>query len=102
MLTLCRYSDLHAGFKSPDQLSRIKHTGVALDTLKEVGTLITQLPEDFTPHRAIARVYQARRDAITSGQGVDWALAEQLAFATLMREGNHVRLSGQARADIRG
>lgn len=29
------------------------------------------------------------------GQGVDWATAEALAFATLLSEGNHVRLSGQ-------
>ena len=32
---------------------------------------------------------------MVTGEGVDWALAEQLAFGTLMREGNHVRLSGQ-------
>lgn len=31
----------------------------------------------------------------TTGQGVDWATAEALAFATLLSEGNHVRLSGQ-------
>lgn len=32
---------------------------------------------------------------IETGQGVDWATAEALAFATLLVEGNHVRLSGQ-------
>lgn len=32
---------------------------------------------------------------IDSGEGVDWATAEALAFATLLVEGNHVRLSGQ-------
>jgi 2-oxoglutarate dehydrogenase complex dehydrogenase (E1) component-like enzyme len=32
---------------------------------------------------------------IESGEGVDWATAEALAFATLLVEGNHVRLSGQ-------
>jgi 2-oxoglutarate dehydrogenase E1 component len=32
---------------------------------------------------------------IESGEGVDWALAEALAFGTLLEEGNHVRLSGQ-------
>ncbi len=30
-----------------------------------------------------------------AGEGVDWATAEALAFATLLSEGNHVRLSGQ-------
>ena len=28
-------------------------------------------------------------------QGVDWATGEALAFATLLIEGNHIRLSGQ-------
>lgn len=32
---------------------------------------------------------------IESEEGIDWALAEALAFATLIVEGNHVRLSGQ-------
>lgn len=32
---------------------------------------------------------------VETGQGVDWAMAEALAFATLISEGNHVRLSGQ-------
>lgn len=30
-----------------------------------------------------------------TGEEVDWATAEALAFATLLSEGNHVRLSGQ-------
>ena len=32
---------------------------------------------------------------IETGEGLDWAMAEALAFATLLVEGNHVRLSGQ-------
>lgn len=32
---------------------------------------------------------------IETEEGIDWALAEALAFATLIVEGNHVRLSGQ-------
>jgi 2-oxoglutarate dehydrogenase E1 component len=32
---------------------------------------------------------------IESGEGIDWAMGEALAFGTLLAEGNHVRLSGQ-------
>ncbi|CAH1438423.1 unnamed protein product [Lactuca virosa] len=48
--------------------------------------------------RPLAVEYDNRGDRlnmIQSGEGVDWAVAEALAFATLLVEGNHVRLSGQ-------
>ena len=83
------------GFKAPEELSRIRNTGVPLDQLLDVGRTITALPDGFTPHRAIARVYEARRAALESGTGLDWAMGEALAFGTLIREGFHVRLSGQ-------
>ena len=59
---------------------------------------ITQLPESFTPHKQLKKVYEARRAMIETGEGVDWGMAEALAFGTLLAEGNHVRLSGQARS----
>lgn len=84
-----------AGFKSPEQLSRIRNTGVKPEILKNVGKAITTLPENFKPHRSVRRVYEDRAKMIESGEGIDWALGEALAFATLLVEGNHVRLSGQ-------
>ena len=30
-----------------------------------------------------------------AGEGIDWSMAEALAFASLLAEGNHVRLAGQ-------
>ncbi|XP_004307551.1 PREDICTED: 2-oxoglutarate dehydrogenase, mitochondrial-like [Fragaria vesca subsp. vesca] len=84
-----------SGFKSPEQLSRIRNTGVKPEILKDVGKAITSLPENFKPHRAVKKVYAERAEMIESGEGIDWAVAEALAFATLLVEGNHVRLSGQ-------
>jgi 2-oxoglutarate dehydrogenase E1 component len=83
------------GFMSPAQMSRIRNTGVKHDLLVSVGRAITALPDTLTPHRQIKKVYEHRRAMVESGQGVDWAQAEALAFATLLVEGNHVRLSGQ-------
>eukprot|EP00877_Chromochloris_zofingiensis_P000629 jgi/Chrzof1/10567/Cz05g03220.t1_OGD[v5.2] len=83
------------GFMSPAQMSKIRNTGVKMDLLKSLGMAITELPQTFTPHRQIKKVYEQRRHMIESGEGVDWATAEALAFATLLAEGNHVRLSGQ-------
>ncbi|KAJ9160071.1 hypothetical protein P3X46_025506 [Hevea brasiliensis] len=84
-----------SGFKSPEQLSRIRNTGVNLDVLKKVGKAITVLPDDFKPHKQVKKIYDDRAQMIETGEGIDWALAEGLAFATLLLEGNHVRLSGQ-------
>lgn len=84
-----------AGFKSPEQLSRIRNTGVKPEILKNVGKAITSLPETFKPHRAVKRIYDQRAQMIETEEGVDWAVGEALAFATLLVEGNHVRLSGQ-------
>ncbi|KAI3771658.1 hypothetical protein L6452_02824 [Arctium lappa] len=84
-----------SGFKSPEQLSRIRNTGVQPEILKNVGKTITTLPENFKPHRAVKKIFADRLKMIETGEGVDWAVAEALAFATLLVEGNHVRLSGQ-------
>ena len=56
---------------------------------------MTTLPEIFKPHRAVKKIFDQRRQMIETGEGVDWAVGEALAFATLIVEGNHVRLSGQ-------
>ncbi|KAG9146631.1 hypothetical protein Leryth_014645 [Lithospermum erythrorhizon] len=83
------------GFKSPAQLSRRRNTGVPPEILKNVGKIITMLPETFKPHRALKKIFTDRAKMIETGEGIDWAVGEALAFATLLVEGNHVRLSGQ-------
>lgn len=65
------------------------------EILNSVGKAITTLPDNFRPHRAVKKIFGERAKMIETGEGVDWALAEALAFATLVVEGNHVRLSGQ-------
>ncbi len=71
-------------------------TGVDLETLKAIGTHLSQVPNGFNVHRTIQRFMDNRRKVIVEeGAGIDWASAEALAFATLMNEGHGVRLSGQ-------
>jgi 2-oxoglutarate dehydrogenase complex dehydrogenase (E1) component-like enzyme len=71
-------------------------TGVPYDMLKEVGTSISKVPDDFHPHRQIRKVFDARVQMLESPESlVDWGMAEALAFGTLVAEGNHVRVSGQ-------
>jgi len=86
-----------AGFKSADlgEDPRRGNTGVSIDELKEIGRKITKVPDGFRLHRTVQRFLDARMKAIENGEGIDWATGEGLAFCTLMKEGHHIRLSGQ-------
>lgn len=83
------------GLGLPEDDERRGKTGVARKRLLDIGKSITTIPEYVTAHKTLRRVIDARRKAITSGKGLDWATAEHLAFATLLEEGFPVRLSGQ-------
>ncbi|MGA7972623.1 MAG: 2-oxoglutarate dehydrogenase E1 component [Pseudolabrys sp.] len=70
-------------------------TGVDAAVLRDIGEKITTVPEGFKVHRTIQRFLDHRAKAIETGEGIDWATAEALAFGTLVKEGHPVRLSGQ-------
>jgi 2-oxoglutarate dehydrogenase E1 component len=69
-------------------------TGVPRATLDRIVTALTTFPEGFEPHPKLARLLAARRTAFDSDK-VDWALAESLAFGSLLLEGTPVRVAGQ-------
>ncbi len=70
-------------------------TAVSLEALRQVGHALVSVPEGFNLNRKIARQLEAKKKAFESGEGVDWATGEALAFGTLCAEGTFVRLSGQ-------
>ncbi|TMW66879.1 hypothetical protein Poli38472_011995 [Pythium oligandrum] len=82
-------------FKSPNQQSRIRRTGVDNDVLKHVGNKLTELPEGFVLNPQLKRILATKKSTIENGEGIDWGTAEALAWGTLLLEGNHVRISGQ-------
>ncbi|HEY5724074.1 MAG TPA: 2-oxoglutarate dehydrogenase E1 component [Allosphingosinicella sp.] len=70
-------------------------TGVEEATVREIGGILTTVPDDVAIHKTLARIVDARRAMFETGEGFDWATGEALAFGTLLREGHPVRLSGQ-------
>jgi 2-oxoglutarate dehydrogenase E1 component len=86
-----------AGFKVAEMSDdpRRGNTGIAIETLKQIGAKITTVPQGFHVHRTIQRFLDTRRKAIETGDGIDWSTAEALAFCSLLLEGHRVRLSGQ-------
>ena len=80
-----------AGFED----ERRGRTGVDRVRLKEIGLRLATVPDGFNLHRTIRRLLDNRRKMIETGEGIDWAMAEALAFGSLVDEGYPVRLSGQ-------
>jgi 2-oxoglutarate dehydrogenase E1 component len=88
-----RWADIKAARDADDP--RRGHTGAPIAMLKEIGAKITAIPQGFHVHRTIQRFLENRLKAIETGQGIDWATGEALAFCSLLLDGHPVRLSGQ-------
>jgi 2-oxoglutarate dehydrogenase E1 component len=84
-----------AGLEQAPDDDRRGDTGVAGETLRQIGRGLVTVPEGFRLNPKIARQLEAKRAAIEAGEGIDWATAEALAIASLCAEGTHVRMSGQ-------
>jgi 2-oxoglutarate dehydrogenase E1 component len=81
------------GFANDDERRGV--TGVDIERLKTIGRRITSIPHDFHAHKAVRRLLERRREMVDTGEGIDWSMAEHLAFGALLSEGFPVRLSGQ-------
>ncbi|XP_043268320.1 2-oxoglutarate dehydrogenase, mitochondrial isoform X5 [Venturia canescens] len=83
-------------FEGKDPL-KVSPTGVKEDTLVHIGKKFSSPPPnaaEFVIHKGIERILKARMEMIESRE-IDWALGEAMAFGSLLKEGIHVRLSGQ-------
>ena len=70
-------------------------TGTPVAQLKDLGRLLTTLPADFTLHPRVARIVDDRREMYAGERPLDWGAAELLAYASLLKDGYTVRLTGQ-------
>ena len=71
-------------------------TGISPDLFRRIGDILTELPENFTPHPTLEkRFLSRRREAFREDGPLDWAMAESLAWGSLLTENHTVRLSGQ-------
>ena len=65
-----------------------------ISKLKELAVQMSTLPKDKKFISKISRLFDNRLKAIEADH-LDWALAEWLAYATLLTEGHNVRISGE-------
>ncbi len=86
-----------SGLRSADAVDdpRRGKTAVPLKQLKEIGKVLTTLPAGFNAHKTVQRLLETRAKMMESGEGLDWAMGEALAFGSLCIDGHKIRLSGQ-------
>ena len=70
-------------------------TAVGLDKLRALARRLTEIPQNFKLHPTVERMLAARREMGEGKIALDWGMAENLAYASLLEEGHPVRFSGQ-------
>jgi 2-oxoglutarate dehydrogenase E1 component len=70
-------------------------TNLAVEQVRSFGEQLTSVPEGFHLHPKLGRLLQEARAMSEGQQPLNWAIAELLAYASLVHEGAPVRLSGQ-------
>jgi 2-oxoglutarate dehydrogenase E1 component len=69
-------------------------TAVPGKTLDQLNEALLEVPESFTIHRKLRKPLGKRVEALRDG-GMEFGHTEALAFASLLGEGVHIRLTGQ-------
>ena len=79
----------------PEDFNESPATGVSMDALKEIGSALIRLPEGFKPVKQIEKLLKEREEMVSKTGQINWAMAELLAYGTILREKKIVRISGQ-------
>ena len=72
-------------------------TAVPFERLKELNKALLDFPRDFALNPKLVKAVERRRTLLDQPEQakIDWAAAEELAFATILEDGTPVRLTGQ-------
>ncbi|MGC4379465.1 thiamine pyrophosphate-dependent enzyme, partial [Fictibacillus sp. Mic-4] len=70
-------------------------TAVPFDELQQLNNDLLARPEGFTVYPKLDRILKRRRNALEEGGKIDWGHAETLAFASILKDGTPIRLTGQ-------
>lgn len=91
------FRDQWKGFElsSEQKMITVTKTGIPEEVFDRVVEAIHHIPEEIAPLRKYKRMLENRKKKIVEEDEIDWAVAEQLAFGSLMMEQTVVRLSGQ-------
>ncbi len=77
-----------------EEMMKPVDTKVSKELLTDITKVISNLPEDKKFIRKIQRLVESRQTMFDEDR-LDWAMAEHLAYGSLLAEGFNVRISGQ-------
>ena len=70
-------------------------TSISKETYETLAQGLVRLPNDFVENSKITRLMKTKSAMFDTGEGFDWGTAENMAFGSLLLEGNSIRMSGQ-------
>jgi 2-oxoglutarate dehydrogenase E1 component len=70
-------------------------TGYDLKELQDLATEISTVPDGIQVQRQVAKIYTDRRAMAAGATPINWGMAEILAYATVLKQGHRVRITGQ-------
>ncbi len=70
-------------------------TAVPLETVRDLSARMLSWPEGFELNPRVAKIMDDRRKMAAGALPLDWGFAENMAYATLLKDGYQVRISGQ-------
>ncbi|MEW6993623.1 2-oxoglutarate dehydrogenase E1 component [Colwelliaceae bacterium MEBiC 14330] len=68
---------------------------ISLDKLKELAAKVSTYPENHVIHSRVKKIYDDRMKMATGEKLLDWGMAENLAYASIVDKGDRVRITGQ-------
>jgi 2-oxoglutarate dehydrogenase E1 component len=68
---------------------------ISVEKLKELGTKLCTYPEDYELQSRVAKIYQDRESMVAEEKPLDWGMAENLAYASIVEQGKNIRMTGQ-------
>ena len=68
---------------------------ISVAKLKELSVLISSYPEDHPVHARVKKIYDDRVKMASGEKLLDWGMAENLAYASIVDIGKRVRITGQ-------
>jgi len=77
-----------------DDVKQSPKTGIAKKEVEQIIEHLLTVPDGFTPLKKFGRLLKTTQKLYDAGK-MDWAMAELSAYASLLLEGNDVRMSGQ-------